>query len=195
MPGVPYKVLVDMDGVVADWNTGVMRLFDVPNVWDNPNETDYNAWKREIPGLYDRIANEGGVEFWRYLPKTPEADGLMAFLEEHFGQENIAFCTSPVKTGIEDCVRGKMEWIEHFYPKYKRQVMITPVKHFAAHHRAVLIDDTSDKVYEFQRAGGNAIFMPRPWNTVPSGRFLSAMPHSLHYVLTQLVKFPKQGAK
>jgi 5'(3')-deoxyribonucleotidase len=77
----------------------------------------------------------------------------------------ICILTGPTKD--PECLAGKYEWITTVLPPYlHRQYLIGPRKQFCAHPEALLIDDSDDNVKAFRGAGGHAILVPRPWNSL-----------------------------
>lgn len=147
----PYNCLLDLDGVLVDFIAGLAKLRGGPRV-------DPTSWDCVTPNEWSRM----DYTFWRYLPKTPEFDLILSAVEETFGQENVCLLTSPART--QGCLEGKMDWIREHLPQYSRQFLIGPVKHFCAHDRAVLIDDSEDNCNAFNKAGGDIVLLPRPWN-------------------------------
>ena len=89
---------------------------------------------------------------------------LLGWCESLVGQENVCLLTSP--TIDPDCLAGKLEWIHEFTPKWlHRQYLVGPCKQFCAHPEALLIDDSDKNVNKFRDWGGQAVLVPRPWNT------------------------------
>ena len=92
--------------------------------------------------------------------------------------------TSP--TIDPDCLAGKLEWIHEFTPRWMhRQYLVGPRKQFCAHREALLIDDADKNVNTFREWGGQALLVPRPWNSMHAlamhtPEYLSAQFDSLH---------------
>lgn len=121
-------------------------------------------------------------EFWATCPPSAEMPFLLEQCIGLVGEENVCFLTGPTKD--PDCLAGKLEWIWRFAPQFMhRQYLIGPRKQFCAHHEALLIDDSDSNVNTFREWGGNAILVPRPWNTlhgVNTGEHLALMFDSVH---------------
>ena len=102
-------------------------------------------------------------DFWATVP--PSCDiGLIRDCAELVGCDNVCILSSP--TLDPDCLAGKLEWIHAHLPSwFRRQFLIGPRKHFCARPDALLIDDRDKNVEDFRAHGGQAILMPRPWNT------------------------------
>ena len=163
------KILIDLDGVVADFVAGAMELHDKewpfldPEMKGNAGWDFYKSW-----GLTSEEFWRGmDRSFWAELPLLPWADDLVTSLEELAGMENLCFVTSPAHH--PGCMEGKVDWCEAWYPGIP--VILTrsvkngaPPKHFLAHEGALLIDDYERNVSDFVQAGGRALLFPQPWN-------------------------------
>jgi len=165
------KILLDLDGVMADLTGGLMRVHNKP--WPfGPENRGPDAWY--LTNTWEMSADEMwepcGFDFWAGLQKTLEADQLYQTLCRHFGQENICFLTSPVSTA--GCVEGKREWCARHYPatpilfSASSTARFTPggPKEFLAGPERYLIDDNQDNCKRFEGAGGRAFLWPAWWN-------------------------------
>ena len=143
--------LLDMDGVLADFVTGVQRLRGEDShpvlEWDFVHS-------REWP-LMDR-------DFWRNLPVMPNAQSIVATCVETFGLDRVAVLSSPIRT--YGCVDGKREWLDAHFPELAPRALFGTGKDVLASHLTVLIDDNEDNVRKFHYAGGNAILCPASYN-------------------------------
>ena len=93
-------------------------------------------------------------------------------LQFHPAYEKILILTSPIcglnipREATINCLAGKFDWIKENLSQYfLRQFSMSPVKDFCAMENSLLIDDSDENVNKFERAGGQAILMPRPWNS------------------------------
>lgn len=104
--------------------------------------------------------------FWANLPRSAEFDILLSSAEALVGRESISILTCPTEN--PDCLAGKLEWIHNFLPVWlHRQYNMTPQKHLLAYvPGALLIDDCEENINMFRLHGGQAILMPRPWNSL-----------------------------
>lgn len=118
---------------------------------------------------------------WANFPKSDEFDFLLQQSEALVGRENICILTTPILD--PNCAAGKMEWIYKNCPKWlHRQYLIGPCKHMCARPDALLIDDSDKNVKAFRDHGGQAILVPRPWNSlhkINAGKRLSETFHML----------------
>jgi len=156
------KVLLDLDGVLANFVHGACRLHKVVDPYDRPE----NLGKYDIQEILnipeEDFWKDMGEEFWSYLRPMRHMYDILTMLEGYYGRQNICLLTSPVRT--LGCTRGKMRWIEEWLPSYKRQFLIGPMKEVCAHRNSILFDDYHRNIEKFEAAGGNAFLVPAPWN-------------------------------
>ncbi len=157
------RCFLDMDGVIADFVTGVCAAHGRENPYLRPESADIFAmerlWGITAEAFWRPTNNEA---FWRNLPKTPEANDLVRLVETAFGLKNVAILTAPSKVGA--CITGKRKWIEKNFPRFTKQIIFCSHKAILAGEDAYLIDDRDRNLQEFAAAGGHAICVPRPWN-------------------------------
>jgi hypothetical protein len=167
--GVHMRILLDMDGVVADCVRGLMDRHDKP--WPFGGEhAGEQVWDfAYLWGMTMRELFYGcGYDFWRWLPKTSEADRIVDIAVSFAGENNVCFLTHPISEA--GCIDGKVDWCHANYPAipvlgaFSSAAVYAPPKYFAAAHDAVLIDDYTSNVVTFCTYGGKAILFPRPWN-------------------------------
>jgi 5'(3')-deoxyribonucleotidase len=159
------KVLLDMDGVIADFVAGACAHHGIANPWDRPEMLGEWDFMKALPEGMSATTFWGslGLDFWANLDKTSEADELVEYLEQRFGEENICILSSPCLT--PGCVEGKLLWIKKHYPRLARSYLFGPRKEFCARPNTLLIDDLDHNVWKFREHGGAAILFPRPWNS------------------------------
>jgi 5'(3')-deoxyribonucleotidase len=152
------KVLLDVDGVLADFAGAACAHHNKPSPWPE-NNGDYDVVK--LIGMDPAAFWEPlGYEFWRNLPETQHAWNIVEALSIHYGRDNICFLTMPCVTS--GCAQGKIEWLRERWPDIP--YLIGPDKRFCAHSDSVLFDDNERNVRHFVQAGGAALLMPAPWN-------------------------------
>lgn len=104
-------------------------------------------------------------KFWANVPTSDEFPLLLGMCESLVGRKNVCILSSP--TIDPECLAGKLDWIHRFTPRWlHRQFLVGPKKQFCAHPEALLIDDADKNVDAFRAWGGQAILVPRPWNTL-----------------------------
>lgn len=169
------KCMLDLDGVLVDFLAGAHKFHGLPYSNEDYPYTlgEYQncpppTSKMTTREFWDKL----GHEFWADLSWILGGRTILAMVEDFFGKENTCLLTTP--TLNHGCITGKMEWIECEMPDYRRRYLIGPVKYFCASPDTVLIDDSDHNVNAFREAGGQAILVPRPWNsaynwaTIPS---------------------------
>lgn len=166
-------ILLDVDGVSNSFHKHVFDYLGLRYPDDSfyPVECGWDIVKaaNRLAG-YDRFTpsqfwNALTREVWATTPVSPEFDFILSWAEIQVGRENVFFLTSP--TLDADCVAGKVEWIQKCAPAWMhRQYLIGPCKHLCAKPGSLLIDDSDNKVASFEEHGGEAILVPRPWNSL-----------------------------
>ncbi len=201
------KILIDLDDTLNDFTMDALRYIGCPV--NGPR--DFGAfdpdWKFDIvkaanclmPFLTEgekftltNFWNQFNWEFWANLQKSEEFVLILDSSIEAVGPDKVLICTTPI-CGPEiniwattECLKGKYVWIENNLPEYlHRSFSMTPQKHFCATPETLLIDDSRKNVDDFRAAGGHAILVPRPWNSVHRWW----MENSLLHVEGQLKRF------
>ncbi len=102
--------------------------------------------------------------FWANLPRSDEFDFLLEESIKLVGKEDITILSSP--TRHPTCAAGKIRWIRDYCPHWMQcQYLLGPQKFRCAKPGALLIDDNDENVEKFLAKGGQAILVPRPWNS------------------------------
>jgi hypothetical protein len=165
------KVLIDMDGVVADFVAGCMRLHQRDWPYHRRENLGDVGWGLEkLWGLTPQQFWEPmDYDFWANLPKTAEADGVMEMLIGKCGIGNLCFLTAcSLNNG---CVDGKRVWVQRCFPDVpilfscrSFHPEATGPKQFLANDDSLLVDDYSVNCDDFVEDGGLAFLFPRSWN-------------------------------
>lgn len=160
------RILLDMDGVLADWCGGVFELLgleaaDVFEVWP-AGEWGVGAALEEFGhttrDFWGRI-DAAGREFWAELEELPWA------LELHETCQAIADTTILTSPSLDPgCAAGKVEWLQRFRGTSFRDYLIGADKSACAKSGHVLIDDKPANCTAFEEAGGDAVLFPARWN-------------------------------
>jgi hypothetical protein len=168
------RILLDLDDVCNQMTMWTMKWVGCDiDPMDNsqfPVEVGYDVVgatnllhpaKRDwtVPEFWEAITREA----WATAPESPEFPWILEQCEALVGQENVFIATSPTKD--PDCLAGKLEWIHDHFPEWMwRQYAITPRKYIGARPDTLLIDDSCANIDEFQKAGGQVLLVPKPWN-------------------------------
>ena len=106
-------------------------------------------------------------EFWKSISKSQEFSWLLSLCKILVGRENVCILTAPIIPSY--VASAKVDWITTYCPRWlHHQFLIGPDKTFCASSAqdALLIDDSDANVNAFRDHGGQAILVPRPWNTL-----------------------------
>ena len=157
-------VYVDLDGVLADFFGGVCDLMG-----ETPEPPDHYDGLAAAFGLTNNdfwaMVDRAGSRFWSELRPYEWNEELLGICQ-NIAPDGVYIATSPSWHGSS--AAGKIEWMtEHFAApgKHFRDFMIGPHKHLLAHPQAILIDDSTEKLEAWTKAGGIGILWPQPWNT------------------------------
>jgi FMN phosphatase YigB (HAD superfamily) len=152
-------VILDLDGVLADFDGGVCALFGAdPPVHEHAGAAINEAIGVSRAQMWARI-DRAGRRFWEDLVPTPFADELDQ-LARSYGSLFVA--TSPSLS--PSSAAGKIRWIQKRYGRNFRDFAIIPRKDLLAAADRVLVDDTERHVSAFREAGGKAILVPTRGN-------------------------------
>jgi len=151
--------LLDMDGLLSNFNIGAAKLFDrasdTTNIWSFHNKN----W-----GLSDddfcNIISENSPRFWEFLPTYRWTFNLIDLMNEQF-KTHWTICTCPMG---EHCKEGKQAWLNRLNIRIPLPVKFTCTKERYATPNTILIDDHEPAVNKFIAAGGVGILFPAPWN-------------------------------
>ena len=153
-----YKIYVDMDGVVADFDK---RFTDLSGM----SPSDYES-KNGKNAFWDFIDVKHKLAFWVGIPPMSDAQGLMDYVSKH----DYEMLTAPsIK---KESLMGKGLWIRNWAKKglfpSKPKVNYKPAKnkhHFAAPNH-ILIDDKQSTIDSWNAAGGIGILHTSAGNTI-----------------------------
>lgn len=153
------SVFFDMDGVLADFVRGALKLHkreDVP--------ISSVPW-----GLEDRLGipiadfwKGMDYDFWANLPLLEDGTNLLYRVERMIQPDRIGFLTSPCQTA--GCRDGKADWVNQWFKPYKSRLFMGSQKDLFADGSKILIDDRDENCHAWARAGGQPVLVPRPWN-------------------------------
>lgn len=152
------KAIVDLDGVLIDFVGGALKAHGVNKKdVDIRNPSLYRELGLTVEEFWHPLKKH---EFWSELNWLPDGKQILQIIESSFS--DIVICTSP---GIEPyAASGKMEWIIREIPSYLPKLLIGRPKHFLASPESILFDDLEKNTSKFEKWGGSAILVPRPWN-------------------------------
>ena len=181
------KVFLDMDGVLVDFARPAFKLHGIDYINYPPNFgwDIIGAINSVSPHPISELEFWGKMDeyFWATLPKTRLCDRLVTAAIDYFEIENVIILTSG---GSPEAACGKLRWIKHNLP-IGMDVLIGASKHLLAGPSAILIDDCDAQVNKFREFGGEAILVPRPWNSSyareSADEYVLNVLDSYHYLL------------
>ncbi len=190
---LPTKIFLDLDDVLNRFTMYALAQVGCPVNFMSHDDYD-PRWGFDIVGAANAILGPlpfpmTPEQFWKRITynvwaTVPVAEGASLMLDrcvKLVGETNVCILTSPIRD--PHCASGKMTWIHDNLPPFlHRQFLIGSPKHLCASPDALLIDDSDKNVDAFCAAGGQAILVPRPWN---SGHMLDTMEH-LRQVFSEL---------
>lgn len=146
-------ILLDMDGVLADWCGAVCELFgfDLAD-WPRGEYRVELALGISTEKLWRRLDETG--DFWWRLRPYPWAAEMVATLKP------AAVLSKPSKNPA--CWSGKAEWMRRHFPDVP--LILCCDKALLAQPGRLLIDDYPRNCEAWRAAGGSVLLFPRPWN-------------------------------
>lgn len=164
-------IFVDLDGVLVDFMAGALAVHGKPDLKFKPG---IHSPAKQLGISNDEFSTkiEAKADFWETLKPYDFAHDLMTKIEQEAGhnaqegdgvtRHEIILLTTPARDPLS--VVGKIRWVEHHFPKYKKLLMIGRCKWACAQPNALLIDDNAGFCDKFAEAGGATILFPRIWN-------------------------------
>lgn len=159
-------IFIDMDGVVADFVSAAMAVHGhtyVPEDWPAGFWNLEEVMKMTTEKFWKRI-DEQFEHFWRLLAPYPWAENLIQEVA-HSGVP-WSFLSSPSSAAASSA--GKVQWLQNWRGRHFRDYILTPAsnKRLLAGPGRVLIDDSDRNCDQWASAGGSAILIPQPWNSL-----------------------------
>jgi len=151
-------IVLDMDGVLADFVSGTCALFGMPSGWQPSHWDFYDDFGVDARTFWAKVSMR--PDFWLDLEPTPWKDELVSLAQQH-GREWV-IATSPAID--PSCWQQKVAWVYEHVDACCRNLVVTPQKHLLSAPGRVLIDDSDHNVEKWRAAGGTAILFPTPWN-------------------------------
>lgn len=148
-------IYIDMDGVVADFDTAATDFLQTELKIDIANKQE-GKWP---PGMWERIREN--TRFYRDLPKMPLADQMLDLAREFRDKLdwNLMFLTAiPKGNDMPWTFWDKMMWVQARYPDIP--VHFGPYSHDKQSHCVpgdILVDDRHDNCEQWRSRGGAAV--------------------------------------
>jgi len=147
-------IYVDMDGVLVDLVGKLVKEFKQVIHWE-PGKYSLTDVFAITVSQWENLS----IDWWASLDKTIEADQIVNIVQS-YGKLRIA--TAP---SSQLCIKGKFDWLRKHYPFIKEEnIFFVDSKWQLADPNTILIDDHTETVERFEKAGGKAFLYPRHWN-------------------------------
>ena len=143
-------IYIDMDGVVADFDTYVSALLGRHIGWGTTQDLTDEEWERLAS--VDRL--------YYQFPLMPDATKLVAYVKSLSTRFHVQFLTAvPRRSTIPSAKDDKQAWVDKYFPGMRMD--IGPY----SHHKQkwckpgdILVDDRPSNIEQWSAAGGFAIF-------------------------------------
>ncbi len=156
------EILLDMDGVVADFVTAALKAHGRTETHDDITSWNfYEAWGMTAAEFW---APCRGKDFWFNIEPYPWAVDLYRGIAKNFP---VTISTAP--SNDSECARGKYEWLEKHLGVKPSDVMVGGRKYLLANPLHILIDDSPGNVNKFRERSGLAVGFKQPWNKFEHG--------------------------
>ncbi len=161
MSMVVEKIYFDMDGVLADFDGGVVKLCNARPVdqMHHTPEDDDRLWEsiRKVDHFYDRLEILDG------------SDVMLRTLLERYGErcEILTGIPKP-RRGIKDAGDDKRKWMaRNFGPEIKVNVVYRDQKkNYCTGEGCILIDDYKRNIDIWEEYGGTGILFTDAWSVM-----------------------------
>ena len=144
------SIYIDMDGVVADFDTYVGGVLGREIGWGTSQDLTDEEWVKLAS--VDRL--------YYHLPLMPDATKLVAYAKSLSTRFHVGFLTAiPRRTTIPSAYADKLAWVDKYFPGMRmdigpysrdKQKWCTPGD--------ILIDDRPSNIVEWSAAGGIAMY-------------------------------------
>jgi len=172
----PTKIFLDLDDVLNRFTMHALAYVGCPvdvmddSICDPVFGFDIIARANELHPTreftYVKFWGMFNFNAWANVPPSDELEFLLDSCIRLVDKENICILTAPIVTS-PGCLEGKLSWIHNYLPSWlHKQYLIGPLKYFCARPDALLIDDADHNVDAFRAYGGQALLVPRPWNSL-----------------------------
>jgi DNA-directed RNA polymerase subunit RPC12/RpoP len=139
--GSKYKIYVDMDGVLVDFDGGYEKLTGITT-----READ-----KKGPEFFWKPISKAGAKWWITLKWMPDGKQLWDYVKKY----NPELLSAPSR---EEASRmGKRVWVKRELPGVKLILRSADKKQEFASSNSILIDDREKNIEQWRNAGGVGI--------------------------------------
>jgi len=153
-------VLLDMDGVIADFVTPSLEVAEIPLQHANVVTWNYFAPYMSEQVFIKKINDT--EDFWADIKPYPWATELVRMCEM---VAPVYFCSNP--GAYKGAASAKIDWLVKygFMGRHDYNYILTPHKFLNASPNRVLIDDGEHNTSDFNKHKGIGVLFPQPWNS------------------------------
>ena len=143
-------IYIDMDGVVADFDTYVEGVLGREIGWGTSQDLTDDEWVKLAS--VDRL--------YYHLPLMPDATKLVAYAKSLSSRFYVGFLTAiPRRTTIPSAQADKQAWVDKYFPGMKMDIgPYSRDKQKWCIPGDILIDDRPSNIAEWAAAGGIAVY-------------------------------------
>ena len=165
------KIFFDMDGVLADFDRGIIKLCNMtPLPLNGPKDDEYEI------RMWDEIRKVG--HFYAKLEIMPGAKELFDIVRNAYGErcEILTGIPKP-KRNVPEAAQDKLDWIKRYLSDNVKAnlVLRDEKKSFCKGAAFVLIDDMEKTIEEWNSLGGTGVLHTTPENTLKALRELGIL--------------------
>ena len=148
-------IYIDMDGVVADFNTAARKILGA-RPEDEAKAAQAGRWPAERWNRLKAVKN-----LYRVLPKMLRADMMLLKalqFKDQLGWDVRMLTAIPKNNDVPDCIQDKVEWMQEYFPGIR--VDFGPYSQDKQRHCRpgdILVDDRTDNCEQWRAAGGYAV--------------------------------------
>ena len=151
-------VYVDMDGVIADFDSGFESITQL-----NPDQIQQDE-------MWAKIEAHGKAKFFSELPWMPGGKELWAFVSQNFLQVKILTALGKSDAVDKQTTTGKRDWLRKNLPNLQdSDIIMVANKHKKRHYSKpgdIIIDDTEVVIQEWLKKGGIGILHKTAHDTI-----------------------------
>jgi len=163
-------IFVDIDEVLADFTTPAVEI----HRWTrNQLERERSPGQWSIEKTMGLSTNEFwepinalGTRFWIDIKPLPWFEELLAVLEGLNDQTESEWFLLSSPSVSPSAHLGKCIWIRNYFGTQFDRFFITPYKELFAQADRILIDDSEENLFKFERHGGKGVLFPSRGNAM-----------------------------
>lgn len=183
------RVILDLDGILADFIRGIFKHHNKPY----PDPWPVGVYNINTILNFNFLECWGSVRsnFWENLPVCRDAHMILETIRKYTNDIHVLTGVPSIHESQSEAdahaAYGKFVWMNRNFPDLAKRMSVTTSKAYAAGPNNLLIDDSDSLCYRFRNHGGQAILIPRPWNSMAGVDVKSHLERSLRDVFVPQV--------